>query len=148
MVIEEIFQQIAKLSRVEDKGYPEPIEHNTDLEIKVTVKLGQISIRRSGRAKIRTVRGNKFFDVLISIFPFWTSVGLYWLIDFKKLDLNIHYSDQLEALLESSSFSLEDLVFASECDLDGGFFQNIIQDFCLSESQACDLNDPISLNRH
>jgi hypothetical protein len=70
--MDEIFEEIAKLIRPEDEGYPEPLDYNSDLDIKITLKSGQISVMRSGRVKIFKSSKNKFFDVLLSFWPLWT----------------------------------------------------------------------------
>ena len=142
--MDEIFEEIAKLIRPEDEGYPEPLDYNSDLDIKITLKSGQISVMRSGRVKIFKSSKNKFFDVLLSFLPLWTSADQCWLLEFKKLDLKIGYSDQLRALLESNSTDLDDLALASECELEDGFFHDIVQDFCLDSSQVYDPSDPLS----
>ena len=142
--MDEIFEEIAKLMRPEDEGYPELLAYNSDLDIKITLQSGQISIRRAGRVKIFKSSNNKFLDVLLSFWPLWTPADLCWLLEFKKLDLKIDYSDQLKALLDSSPSDLEDLALASESELECGAFQHIIEDFCLNTSQVYDPSDPLS----
>ena len=142
--MDEIFQEIAKLLRPEDEGYPEPLADNSDLDIKITLKSGQISIRRPGRVKIFKSSNNKFLDFLLSFLPLWTPADLCWLLEFKKLDLKIDYSDQLKALLDSNSTDLVDLALASESELEYGSFHNLIEDFYLISSQVYDPSDPLS----
>lgn len=142
--MDEIFEEIAKLIRLEDEGYPETLAYNSDLDIKITLKSGQISVRRLGRVKIFKSSENKFFDVLLSLWPLWTPADLVWLLEFKKLEFKIGYSDQLKALLDSNSTDLEDLALASESDLEYGSFHNLIEDFCLNSSQVYDPSDPVS----
>ena len=142
--MDEIFEEIAKLIRREDEGYPESLADNSDLDIKITLKSGQVIIRRAGRVKIFKSSNNKFLDVLLSFWPLWTPADLCWLLEFKKLDLEIGYSDQLKALLDSNSTDLDDLALASESELEYGSFQNIIEDFCLNSSQVYDPSDPAS----
>jgi hypothetical protein len=142
--MDEIFEEIAKLLRPEDEGYPEPLDYNSDVDIKITLKSGQISVWRPGRAKILKSSNNKFLNVLLSFLPLWTPADLVWLLEFKKLDLKIGYSDQLKALLDSNSSDLEDLALASESDLEYGSFHNLIEDFCLNSSKVYDPSDPVS----
>ena len=142
--MDDIFEEIAKLTRLEDEGYPETLAYNSRLDIKITLKSGQISVRRSGRVKIFRSSKNKFFDVLLSLWPLWTPADLVWALEFKELELKIGYSDQLKALLDSSSTHLEDLALASESDLEYGSFHNLIEDFCLNSSAVYDPIDPAS----
>jgi hypothetical protein len=142
--MDEIFEEIAKLIGPEDEGYPELLACNSGLDIKVTLQSGQISIRRAGRVKIFKSSKNKFLDFLFSFLPLWTPADQCWLLGFKKLDLKIDYSDQLKALLDSNSADLEDLVLASEGDLECGFFQHIMEDFWLDSSQVYDPSDPMN----